>query len=69
MRVNFKDAFIVKIIKVEKCKTCPLIFTRYTAPYHSGFGPNKEYYCTHSETDGMEIENPEMIHPDCPLED
>lgn len=60
---------VMKVIKVEKCKTCPLVFKQYTAPHHSFYGPTREYYCKHSSAEGMDIDNPEIIHPDCLLED
>ena len=48
-----------KMIKVECCEHCPL---------SSEYKRDDEKYCTHQAVDGMLIENPEMIHPDCPLE-
>ena len=52
----------MKVIKVEKCGVCPLHYTIMGDVKYN-------YFCCHPSTDGMEIENPEAIHPECKLED
>ena len=49
----------VRIIKVTNCAVCPLTRKR-TA--------REKRYCTHPDTDGMEIEYWDVeVNPDCPL--
>jgi len=50
----------MKIIKVENCRKCPL---------KERLGVFEKYYCTHQEGDGMDLENFNIVHPNCPLED
>jgi len=49
----------MKLIKVDCCGHCPL---RERQNYFDNF-------CTNSATDGMELTDLSIIHPDCPLED
>ena len=52
-----------KKIVVDSCKHCPLSeYRRFTVV-------ENDYVCTHPTTDGMEILDTSIIHPDCPLEE
>jgi hypothetical protein len=55
----------VKIIRVEKCKGCPHIDTLY------GEYPGEKDidFCSHPDAYGHHLDNLDIIHPDCPLED
>ena len=48
----------MKQIKVDCCGNCPFL------ECYRFIG-----YCTYLENNGMEIENKDVIHPDCKLED
>jgi hypothetical protein len=50
----------MKHIKVESCEHCPLRFRHPVG--------NKSSECTHAETEGMQLDNIKIIHPECKLE-
>lgn len=56
----------MKVIKVNKCEICPLKSFRYSVV---AIGFVREYFCDHPSTEGVELKNLHIIHPDCPLED
>ena len=52
-----------KKIVVDSCGHCPLSeYRRFTVV-------ENDYICNHAATDGMEITDTSIIHPDCPLEE
>ena len=52
-----------KITGIDCCKNCPLVL-EFFVPYNG-----KEFKCSHEATYRMIIDNVDVLHPECKLED
>jgi predicted RNA-binding Zn-ribbon protein involved in translation (DUF1610 family) len=53
----------MKVLKIRCCLHCPLKHFGYDVDM------NKIYFCDHPATEGIELKDLNIIHPECKLED